>query len=173
VVDFDVLSPSTSSNSSPSPINQSSTSDNQPPPPPLLSSSSSSSGASADNPPASPGGSINLLDFNDSSSSSYSSINALPIYPPKPPTLSSSVNLIDCNGRFTPVIFQQLWGKLPQSFAGVIGYLSRNPSSAAEIDSALRSQKVAITMLYAIYIYLYIHLSIYLSIYLFIAHPFI
>ena len=167
-----MLSPSSnnSSNTSPSPINQS-TSDNQPLPLSLL---SSSSGASTDNLPSSPGGSINLLDFNDSSSTSYPSSNTLSIYPPKPsiPSLSSSssttsVNLIDCNGRFTPVLFQQSWGKLPQAFTGVIGHLSRNPSSAAEMDSALRSQKVVSLILYIyLYIYLSIHLSIYTSIYL-------
>jgi hypothetical protein len=71
--------------------------------------------------------SVNLLDMDDG---------------PAPSASAPRLTLIECAGRFTPVLFQQLWGRLSEAYNGQICALSRRPGSTAELEAALRSQKV-------------------------------
>lgn len=84
--------------------------------------------------------SVNLLDMDDhaapvasaSVNSSTHAAAALPV-----------LTLIECAGRFTPVLFQQMWGRFPEAYAGQICRLARRPGSTAEVEAALRPQKVS------------------------------
>jgi hypothetical protein len=71
--------------------------------------------------------SVNLLDMDDG---------------PAPSAAAPRLTLIECAGRFTPVLFQQLWGRLSEAYNGQICAISRRPGSTAELEAALRSQKV-------------------------------
>lgn len=77
-----------------------------------------------------PHASVNLLDWEEPA--------PVPAAAPTVPKIA----MIECAGRFTPVLFQQLWSRLTEAFAGSACTLSRRPGSTAEVEAALRTQKV-------------------------------
>lgn len=76
--------------------------------------------------------SVNLLDWDEPT----------PTPVPMAQQPSRSIALIECAGRFTPVLFQQLWGRLQEAYAGQVCTLSRRPGATSELEAALRTQKV-------------------------------
>ncbi len=82
--------------------------------------------------------SVNLLDMDDHALSPTPSVAS------HSPPVAPAVSLVECAGRFTPVLFQQLWGQLGESFAGQVCTLSRLPTATSELETALRTQKVGI-----------------------------
>ena len=80
-----------------------------------------------------PHASVNLLDWDEPA--------PVPAAATTAPTVPK-ISMIECAGRFTPVLFQQLWSRLAEAFAGSACTLSRRPSSTAEVEAALRTQKV-------------------------------
>ena len=83
--------------------------------------------------------SVNLLDWDDAPAPAAAPPTPVAVAAaPAPPRIS----LIECAGRFTPVLFQQLWGRLPEAYAGRVCTVLRKPSAASELEAALRTQKV-------------------------------
>jgi hypothetical protein len=82
--------------------------------------------------------SVNLLDMDDhvTSAPAGAASTAAAAVP--------QIALVECAGRFTPVLFQQLWGRLPEAFAGPVCTLSRRPSATAELEAALRTQRIMV-----------------------------
>lgn len=76
--------------------------------------------------------SVNLLDWDEPA----------PTPAPVAQQPSRTIALIECAGRFTPVLFQQLWGRLQEAHAGQVCTLSRRPGATSELEAALRTQKV-------------------------------
>lgn len=93
--------------------------------------------ASAQPTPVNLHASVNLLDMDDHAHSPQPTSA-----PQQQQARAPSVALVECAGRFTPVLFQQLWGRLPEAFAGHVCTLSRRPTATAELETALRTQKV-------------------------------
>lgn len=86
-------------------------------------------------PPAG-GGSVNLLDWDDAPAA------PAPTVPAAAP-VSSRLVLKEGAG-LPPARFQQLWAGLPESFNGRVCQLSGVPSSSAELEAALRAERIAV-----------------------------
>ena len=97
--------------------------------------------------------SVNLLDMDDHVLSPTPSVasQSQPVAP--------AVGLVECAGRFTPVLFQQLWGQLGESFAGQVCTLGRLPGATSELEAALRTQKVGILILFCFVLFCFVFLS--------------
>jgi hypothetical protein len=85
--------------------------------------------------------SVNLLDWDDAPAPAPAPA------PASSSSSSSSVLFVDCLGRFTPALFQQLWGQLGDAYSGPVCRLQPNPQthaqpSAADMDAALKRVKV-------------------------------
>eukprot|EP01032_Pedospumella_encystans_P013573 gene13573-15619_t len=82
--------------------------------------------------------SVNLLDMDDHVLSPAHSVTS------QSQPVAPAVGLVECAGRFTPVLFQQLWGQLGESFAGQVCTLGRLPAATSELEAALRTQKIVV-----------------------------
>lgn len=104
--------------------------------------------------------SVNLLDMDDD----------LPA--PAPATAAAgtpqparTISLLECAGRFTPVLFQQMWGRLQEAFAGQVCTLGRRPGATSELEAALRTQKVSSLLSFNYYsFFVYNSLLVYLCV---------
>jgi len=85
---------------------------------------------------------MNLLDLDDDAPPAAN--NKIPPQTQAPTPTPAQLQLVDAVGLFTPVQFQQRWGKLADAFGGRICLVGRNPASAADVESALRAQKVVV-----------------------------
>ena len=85
--------------------------------------------------PASGGGSVNLLDWDDAPAPAA----------PVAPAAAVSTRLVLKEGvSLPPARFQQLWAALPEAFNGRVCQLSGVPSSSAELEAALRAERIAV-----------------------------